>query len=159
MKHVLAFGLCLLMAGPALAGFSLTEAGPYDSDADAPGSFIYSYAGDDFLVGDVVFSGTLTAVIAGTWASEARINITAAADHLVFDRFDLERAHADRAPAGADGEAKVDSTTIRAAMIFSVCSAQAVRCHKAAARGGEGRRGARGKRLRRDSQITVEGEV
>jgi hypothetical protein len=76
MKHLLAFGLCLLMAGPALAGFSLTEAGPYDSDADAPGSFVYSYAGADFLVGDVVFSGTLTSVIPATWASEARINIT-----------------------------------------------------------------------------------
>ncbi len=76
MKKVLAFGLCMMLAGPAMAGFSVTEAGPFDSDADAPGGFVYTFAGDPFDVGDVVFSGTLTAVISGTYANEARINIS-----------------------------------------------------------------------------------
>ena len=74
----LAAGLAL--SSSALAQFTSTAVGPIAS-ADAIGSaengvFGNTYTGGNTLFGSMGFSGDLTQVIPGTWASEARWNIT-----------------------------------------------------------------------------------
>ncbi|MCK4341550.1 MAG: choice-of-anchor J domain-containing protein [Phycisphaerae bacterium] len=81
MRKTIVFGLgVVLMATPALAGFTATSAGPHNSDGPYPdplnGSFTYVYTGADFDVGDVIFNGDLTSGDVGSYMSEAHINIT-----------------------------------------------------------------------------------
>ena len=75
---MLAISLCI--AAPAYGQFTVTEAGPIDSagaigDADN-GSFSATFGGPSTLFTSIDFSGDLTDVVAGTFASEADFNIT-----------------------------------------------------------------------------------
>lgn len=74
-----------MIASPAMAGFTAASAGPHNSDGtlEAPtfppvynGYFTYDYAGPDFNIGDIIFSGTLTDQGINSYENEARINIT-----------------------------------------------------------------------------------
>lgn len=85
MKKLVTFGIVLLIASPAMAGFIAASAGPHNSDGplEAPtfppvynGYFTYDYAGPDFDIGDIIFNGTLTETGNGSYENEARINIT-----------------------------------------------------------------------------------
>lgn len=80
MKKTLAIVVCLLMAGPAMADFSTgnwTNVNSYHAHGDVLNTIMtYDYTGTDFMIGtfDVVGDGE---AFGGSWASEARIWITA----------------------------------------------------------------------------------
>ncbi len=69
-----------ILAAPALAGFT---AGPYSGNSGglvgSPDNTIvtFNYAGPDFLPVNFIFNGDLTKVLSGSYASEARVNVTA----------------------------------------------------------------------------------
>ena len=80
MKKLLTLGICLLAASPAMAGFTATGVGPYDSnggqdDAVLNGSFTYAYGGPDFYVGDLIFSGDVTSGDIGSYLTELVVQI------------------------------------------------------------------------------------
>ncbi len=80
MKKALAFGLGLALSGSAFAGFSFTNPGPVNSGGPAGsadnGILFYNHAGPAFTPGSITLEGDLTSVLAGTFASEARVRIT-----------------------------------------------------------------------------------
>jgi hypothetical protein len=81
MRKILASLVVLAIASPVMAfPFTMTGAGPYVSDTTTPGapngSFTFAYGGPTFTAGNVSFSGTLTEVNTGTYASEARFCLT-----------------------------------------------------------------------------------
>lgn len=80
MKKLLALGVCLLVASPAMADWSVTETGPIDSNGgygDAlNGVFTRNFAGPAFDLGDIVFSGDVTSGDIGSYLSELAIAIT-----------------------------------------------------------------------------------
>lgn len=81
MRKILASLVVLAIAAPAMAfPFTMTGAGPYDSVNTTPGapngSFSFVYGGPSFTAGNVSFSGSLTEVNTGTYASEARFCLT-----------------------------------------------------------------------------------
>lgn len=64
----------------ALAGFTATGAGPYNSDTSTPGApngeLTWNYAGPDFTPGSLLFSGLATSGGVGSYLSELRWRIT-----------------------------------------------------------------------------------
>lgn len=77
---MLAAGAVLGLGSAALAQFSASDAGPFNS-VGAQGNalngvFTYNYAGADFQIGDITLTGTLTSGDIGSWASEARYRVT-----------------------------------------------------------------------------------
>lgn len=81
MSKTLAFAAGLALSGSVSAQeFSASAAGPLASGGaiGSPdnGSFTFNYAGSAFNLGDIVFSGNLTSVIAGTFGSEAAVAVT-----------------------------------------------------------------------------------
>jgi hypothetical protein len=80
MKKIVLMGLGLLLASTAMAGFSVTDPGPYNSDGPqydpANGVFTYNYTGADFDVGDLIFEGDVTSGGVGSYLSELRVEIT-----------------------------------------------------------------------------------
>jgi hypothetical protein len=79
MRRVAILATAVLVASTAFAGFVVTGAGPYDS-AGALGNagnavFTQAYAGPNTFLGSLAFSGDLTEVNTGTYASEARWNV------------------------------------------------------------------------------------
>jgi hypothetical protein len=79
MRRILAIGACLVLASTALGDFVVTGAGPYDSTAALGGAgnavFTQAYTAPSALLGSLAYSGSLTNVNSGTYASEARWNV------------------------------------------------------------------------------------
>jgi hypothetical protein len=70
----------IIAANSAMAAFTISGAGPFDSVNPTPGapngSINFNYAGPSFNVASVQFTGTLTEVNTATFASEARFCLT-----------------------------------------------------------------------------------
>jgi len=79
MMRILAIGLCLALAGGAFADFVVTGAGPYDSVGPAGNAgnavFTQPYTGANTFFGSLAYTGNLTEINTGTYASEARWNV------------------------------------------------------------------------------------
>ncbi|MBN2562670.1 MAG: PEP-CTERM sorting domain-containing protein [Phycisphaerae bacterium] len=80
MKKLIAIGICLVMASPAVAGWTVTETGPIDSNGaygDATnGVFTRTFAGPTFDMGTIVFEGDATSGDIGSYLSELSMAIT-----------------------------------------------------------------------------------
>lgn len=80
-KSIVLAGIAgLALASSAMGQFIATGAGPYNSDGSsgsaANGIFTFEYAGPDFQIGNILFSGTVTSVFSNTWLSELRFSVT-----------------------------------------------------------------------------------
>jgi hypothetical protein len=74
------FLVAVLLAAPALAGFTATDPGPLASDhafgTAGNGFFTFDYTGAAFPVGSIIFEGDLTSGGVGSYLSEARLALT-----------------------------------------------------------------------------------
>jgi hypothetical protein len=79
MRNLLVLGICLVLASAAQADFVVTATGPIPSNGPignaGNGMLNAQYTGANTIFGSLAFSGDLTEVNTGTYASEARWNI------------------------------------------------------------------------------------